>query len=53
MRQKLMTGIRRNPDLVDSKLESRLKSCGFESHHILDGNSFKVIQGSIPVHNSG
>jgi hypothetical protein len=35
--------------LVVSKLGSRSEGCGFESHPILDGNSFKSVPGSIPI----
>jgi len=38
---------------VGRKLDSQLKSRGFESHHMLDGNGFKAMPGSITVHNPG
>jgi len=36
---------RRKPGLVDSKLDSRLKGRGFESHPILDKNGVKTMPG--------
>jgi len=39
----------RKPGLVDSKLDSRSKGRGFQSHPILDGNGVKTM----PVPNPG
>ncbi len=38
---------------MDSKLDSQLEGCGFESHPILDGNGVKAMPGSIPAPNPG
>ncbi len=38
---------------MNSKFDSRLEGCGFESHPILDGNSVKAMPGSIPAPNPG
>ncbi len=35
----------RKPGLVDSKLDSWSKVCGFESHPTLDGNGVKTLPG--------
>jgi len=35
------------PGLVDSKLDSRSKGRGFESHPILDGNGVKTMPGRL------
>ncbi len=37
----------RKPGLVDSKLDSRPKGRGFESHPILDGNGVKTMPGRL------
>ena len=41
------------PGLVVSKLDSRYRGRGFESHHILDGNGYKAMPGLNPVPNHG